>query len=89
MPVIGDATPTTSQWDSEVGASPATLHDPRAFWASRLKHDVSREDGRQIAENVSGFFDVLAEWSRPETLAAAESGDSSSPSDHKEVRHAR
>jgi hypothetical protein len=39
----------------------------RAVWQPRLGRDLSREDARQIAENVTGFFAVLAEWSRAET----------------------
>ena len=34
-----------------------------ALWQSRLRRDVSREDARQIAENVTGFFSILREWS--------------------------
>jgi hypothetical protein len=39
-----------------------------AVWEPRLRRDLSREDARQIAENVTGFFNVLAEWSRAELL---------------------
>jgi hypothetical protein len=35
-----------------------------ALWQSRLRRDLSREDARQIAENVTGFFSILHEWSR-------------------------
>jgi hypothetical protein len=35
----------------------------RRVWQPRLGRDLSREDGRQIAANVIGFFSVLAEWS--------------------------
>jgi hypothetical protein len=38
------------------------------FWRSRLGRELSREDARQIAENVTGFFSVLYEWSRDECL---------------------
>ena len=38
----------------------------RQVWQPRLGHDLSREDARQIAENVTGFFARLAEWSRAE-----------------------
>jgi hypothetical protein len=41
-----------------------------AVWKTRLERDLSREDARQIAENVIGFFTVLAEWSRAERLSA-------------------
>ena len=37
----------------------------RQVWQPRLGRDLSREDARQIAENVTGFFALLAEWSRP------------------------
>jgi len=43
----------------------------RTVWQPRLGRDLSREDARQIAENVTGFFAVLAEWSRAETPVPA------------------
>ena len=42
----------------------------RQVWNPRMGRDLSREDARQVAENVTGFFAVLAEWSRAEKLAA-------------------
>jgi hypothetical protein len=36
----------------------------RQVWQPRLGRDVSREDARQITQNVTGFFGILAEWSR-------------------------
>jgi hypothetical protein len=36
----------------------------RQVWQRRLGRDLSREDARQIAENVTGFFSILVEWSR-------------------------
>src|SRR5262249_663015 len=39
----------------------------RQVWCLRLGRDLSREDARQIVENVTGFFTILAEWSRAET----------------------
>jgi hypothetical protein len=38
----------------------------REVWKPRFRRDLSREDARQIAENVTGFFAILAEWSRAE-----------------------
>src|ERR1700726_1523915 len=35
-----------------------------ALWQPRLRRDLSREDARQIVENVTDFFKLLAEWSR-------------------------
>jgi hypothetical protein len=52
-------------------------------WRARLGRDLSCEDARQIIENVSGFFAVLADWSRSERAIPAndnESADGSSVS---------
>lgn len=38
----------------------------RQVWQTRFERDLTREDVRQIAENVTGFFGLLAEWSRAE-----------------------
>jgi hypothetical protein len=38
----------------------------REFWQARLSHNLSHEDAREIAENITGFFAILAEWSRAE-----------------------
>jgi hypothetical protein len=43
----------------------------RLVWQPRLGRDLSTEDARQIAANVSGFFSVLAEWSRAEMPSPA------------------
>jgi hypothetical protein len=37
-----------------------------ALWQRRSWRELSPEDARQIAENVTGFFTILAEWSRAE-----------------------
>jgi hypothetical protein len=39
------------------------------LWQPRCRRDLSREDARQIAENVAGFFSILAEWARDEKPA--------------------
>jgi hypothetical protein len=36
----------------------------RKVWTPRLGRDLSCEDSRQIAENITGFFAILHEWSR-------------------------
>ncbi len=57
----------------------------RKVWQPRAGRDLSDEDVRQIAENVTGFFAILAEWSRTPAI------DAGNPvaSDNKEVRHGR
>jgi hypothetical protein len=38
----------------------------RKVWQPRIGGDLSREHARQIAENVTGFFTILAKWSQAE-----------------------
>ena len=47
------------------------------------------EDARQIAENVTGFFAILAEWSRVELPAPANDAGKPIASDSKEADHDR
>jgi hypothetical protein len=59
------------------------------FWQPRIGRDLTDDDARQIMHNVTGFFGVLAEWSRAEKLAAA--NDAGAPVQPNEgvVRHDR
>ena len=56
-------------------------------WKPRLGRDLSREDGRQIVENVTGFFTILTEWSRAEMPVPANDTTKPSTSDAGEVPH--
>ena len=58
----------------------------RRLWRSRLGRDLGCEDARQIAENVTSFFAVLAEWSQAERRAANDNQAPSTPQD-REARH--
>ena len=62
----------------------------RQVWQPRIGRDLTDEDARQIIHNVTGFFGVLAEWSRAERLAAA-NDDAAAPAEPNdgEVRHDR
>jgi hypothetical protein len=42
------------------------------IWQKRAKRQLTPEDGREIIENMTGFFRILQEWDRAER--AAESG---------------
>jgi hypothetical protein len=42
-----------------------------SVWQPRLGREISREEARQVLENVTGFFSILREWSRDEALAPA------------------
>jgi hypothetical protein len=43
------------------------LNQTIAFWSERTGQEFSQEDARQMVANVSGFFNVLAEWERRAT----------------------
>ena len=59
----------------------------RQIWQPRFGRDLTDEDARRIMHNVTGFFGVLAEWTRVEKMAAA-TNDNASPKEG-EVRHDR
>ena len=61
----------------------------RAVWQTRLGRDLSREDVRQIAANVTGFFSVLAEWSRAEMPSPANDTGKADVLESGEARHDR
>jgi hypothetical protein len=61
----------------------------REVWQPRLGRDLSPEDARQIAANVTGFFSVLVEWSRAEMPTPANDAGKPDASDDREVRHDR
>jgi hypothetical protein len=37
-----------------------------AVWQSRTTQRLTNEDAREITQNITGFFAILAEWSRTE-----------------------
>jgi hypothetical protein len=58
-----------------------------AIWQKRTERKLTREDGREILENISGFFSILQEWERRER--AAESARMALSPDSKVGRRAR
>lgn len=53
--------PTVVEEDD--GPRESLLDVTLAVWQPRAHRELSREDARQIVENVVGLFDVLARWS--------------------------
>ncbi len=41
------------------------------FWQSRSEERLTRESARQIVANISGFFQVLAEWDAAQSQAVS------------------
>lgn len=58
----------------------------REVWQPRLGRDLSREDTRQIVENMTGFFSVLAGWSRVELPSPANDTGTPDASESGEAR---
>ena len=61
----------------------------RRVWKPRAGRELSREDVRQIADNVTGFFALLAEWSRTGMPSPANDIGKSTASDNEEAGHER
>ena len=61
----------------------------RQIWQPRIGRDLSDENARQIMHNVTGFFGVLAEWSRAEKLTAANDAAAPAQPNDGSVRHDR
>jgi hypothetical protein len=58
-------------------------------WQPRLGRELSREDARQIAANVTGFFSALAEWSRADRPAPANDPGAPTVSEPTGAQHER
>ena len=50
-----------------------------AVWQPYTDRPLTREDAREIAHNVVGFFRVLREWADEENRADVSTGQSSLP----------
>jgi len=61
----------------------------RQVWQPRTGRDLTDEEARQIAENITGLFSILAEWSRAEMPTPANDAGKPTASDDKEARHDR
>jgi hypothetical protein len=45
------------------------IEETIAIWQKRTTRCLTREDGREIIENMTGFFCILLEWDRAERAA--------------------
>ena len=70
-------------------ASNTLIGRTRKVWQPRFRRKLTDEDARQIAENVTGFFSILAEWSRAATPVPENAADVPAASDTAEVCHER
>ena len=58
-------------------------------WQPRIGRNLTDEDARQIAENVTGFFAILAEWSRAARPVPANDATVAAHTETAEVCHDR
>ncbi len=70
-------------------ASNNLIEQTHKVWQPRLQRNLTGEDARQIAENVTGFFAILAEWSRAARPVLANNPIVAAPADTAEVCHDR
>jgi hypothetical protein len=47
-------------------AAPDLLDETRRVWQPQTDRVLTREDAREIVENIVGFFDILHEWDKAE-----------------------
>jgi hypothetical protein len=72
-----------------LAANDNLIDQTRQVWQRRLRRDLTREDARQIAENVTGFFALLAEWSRAELPSPANDAGKPASSNSGEAPNGR
>ncbi len=66
-------------------ASNNLIEQTYKVWQPRIRRNLNDEDARQIAENVTGFFAILTEWSRAARLVPASDPALPAPTDTAEV----
>jgi hypothetical protein len=61
-----------------VSADSPFIDETLAFWQPQSRRPLTREDAREIIENVSGFFSILLEWDAAERQATSTTPEISS-----------
>ena len=79
---------------SSVKAANDNLNDDqiertRGVWQPRVGRELNRDEAKQIAANVTGFFSILAEWSRAQLPVPANDNTNGPPPDDEGARHDR
>lgn len=65
----GTASRPDDACDSRIKVGGDLIDETVAIWQGRSSRQLSREDGRVIIENMTGFFRILQEWDRAERAA--------------------
>jgi hypothetical protein len=61
----------------------------RKVWQPRFGRDLTPDDAKKIATNITGFFSVLGEWSQAELPAPANDNGDGVTSGDEGVRNGR
>jgi hypothetical protein len=69
-----------------LAANDNLIERTRRLWMLRFGRDLSHEEARAAVENVTGFFAILAEWSRVEGRAADHNKDTTRREQAKVLR---
>jgi hypothetical protein len=77
--------PQSSAGKPSIPANDNLIDRTRKVWQPRIGRNLTNEDARQISENVTGFFAVLAEWSRFEMATPANDAGKPVASDNREA----
>jgi hypothetical protein len=70
MDRIKTETPKQSRTQRKPEFSAELLDETTRIWQPLSRRTLTREDGREIMENMTGFFRTLIEWKRREDEAA-------------------
>jgi len=62
---------TRARW-APVPADSPFIDETLQFWQPRANRTLTREDGREIIQNVLAFLSILDEWDRAERAVTAE-----------------
>lgn len=76
MPRGDETTESGRDGPSARTSNGAVDFDNFEFWRRRMPRPINAEDAREIVQNFTGFFNILAEWSRQESCDRAEANTS-------------
>ena len=65
------------------------IEQTHKVWQPRIRRNLTDEEARQIAENVTGFFAILAEWSQAATPALDNNSNAPAATDTPKDCHDR
>ena len=83
----GDKPTVRPSMEPSHAAKSTLINLTHEVWQPRIRRKLTDEDARQMAANVTGFFAILAEWSR--AVRPIRDDDSNVPAATAQVSHER